>query len=74
MTGLFYSLIVGRKMSPSKKNQQPARFRIDNDVKVKIIQDYQDGESVDHLTQKYSIPHPEYVRRIVKNVEKGKPP
>ena len=57
-------------MSPGK-DKQSARFRIDYELKAKIIADYQNGESVDGLTAKYAIPHPEYVRRIVKNIEKG---
>lgn len=56
----------------SKKRESTARFRIDDIVKKEISDGYINGESLESLAQKYQIPHVEYVRRIVKNLERSK--
>ena len=57
-------------MSPSK-NRPAARFRIDAELKSKIINDFKNGATVESLRSKYDIPHAEYVRRIVSKIERG---
>lgn len=56
----------------SSKNRPVARFRIDAELKSKIIDDFKNGATVESLTSKYDVPHPEYVRRVVSKIERGK--